>query len=250
MVDVFHQVPSTTMAEYQAKDNQFAPVMEWVWEGKQPTKAVIYQVCSKNIRQLMYQFHGLILKDGVLHCLYIHNNVEYHQLVLPQRYHKKILQSLHNNLGHQGIDRMLDLLRERVYWPTMIQDASSLVEQCRRCQVAKGDYNIPKPKFGHLIAHNPLDLVCLDFTKVDPSKGVKENILVMTDAFTKFSVAVTTNNQQALTVAKALVKCWFHVCSIPSPIHSDQGKSLDNKIIDALCKMYEVERTMTSPYNP
>ena len=131
----------------------------------------------------------------------------------------------------------------------MTQDASSWVEQCRHCQVAKGDYNIPKPKYGHLIAHNPLDLVCLDFTKVDPSKGGKEKVLVMTDAFTKFSVVVTTNNQQALTVAKALVEHWFHVYGIPSRIHSDQGKSFDNKIIDALCKMYGVERTMTSPYN-
>ena len=250
MVDVFYQVPSTTMAEHQAKDNQLAPVLEWVHEGKSPTKAVIYQVRSKNTLQLMYQFHRLILKNGVLHRLYIHNDVEYHQLVLPQRYHKKVLQSLHNDLGHQGVNRTLDLLRERVYWPTMTQDASSWVEQCRRCQVAKGDYNIPKPKYGHLIAHNPLDLVCLDFTKVHPSKGGKENVLVMTDAFTKFSVAVTTNNQQALTVAKALVERWFHVYGIPSCIHSDQGKSFDNRIIDALCKMYGVERTMTSPYNP
>ena len=106
MVDVFHQVPSPTMAEHQAKDNQLAPVLEWVHEGKQPTKATIYQVRSKNTQQLMYQFHWLILKDGDLHHLYIHNDVEYHQLVLPQRYHKKILQSLHNDLSHQGIDRM------------------------------------------------------------------------------------------------------------------------------------------------
>ena len=108
MVDTFHQVPSTTMAEHQAKDNQLAPVLEWVRKGKPPTKAAIYQVRSKNTRQLMYQFHRLILKDGVLHRLYIHNDVEYHQLVLPQRYHKKVLQSLHNDLGHQGIDRTLD----------------------------------------------------------------------------------------------------------------------------------------------
>ena len=60
MVDVFYQVPSTTMAKYQAKDNQLVPVLEWVREGKQPTKATIYKVCSKNTRQLMYQFHRLI----------------------------------------------------------------------------------------------------------------------------------------------------------------------------------------------
>ena len=116
---------------HQAKDNQLAPVLEWVCKGKQPTKAVIYQVHSKSTQQLMYQFHWLILKDGVLHHLYIHNDVEYHQLVLPERYHKKILQSLNNDLGHQGIDRRLDLLRERVYWPTMTQDASSWIDQCR-----------------------------------------------------------------------------------------------------------------------
>ena len=90
----------------------------------------------------------------------------------------------------------------------------------------------------------------MDFIKVNPSKGGKENVLVMTDALSEFSVVVTTNNQQALTVAKALVEHWFHVYGIPSCIHSDQGKSFDNKIIDTLCKMYEVERTMTSPYNP
>ena len=62
MVDVFHQVPSTTMAEHQAKDNQLAPVLEWVREGKQPTKAAIYQVRSRNTRQLMYQYHRLHFK--------------------------------------------------------------------------------------------------------------------------------------------------------------------------------------------
>ena len=30
-----------------------------------------------------------------------------------------------------------------------------------------------------------MDLLCIDFTKVDPSKSGKENILVLTDGFTK-----------------------------------------------------------------
>ena len=216
MVDVFHQVPSATMAEHQEQDNQLAPILHWVHEGKQPTKAELYKVCSKNTLQLLYQFHRLVLKDGVLHRLYIHNDIKYHQLVLPQCYHKKILRSLHDDLGHQGIDRTLDLLRERVYWPTMAQDANIWVNKCRWCQIAKGDYHTPNPKFGHLITHNPLDLLCLDFTKIDPSKGGKENVLVITDTFTKFSVVVTTNNQQALTVEKALVDKWFHVYGIPA----------------------------------
>ena len=38
--------------------------------------------------------------------------------------------------------------------------------------------------------------------KVDSSKDGKENVLVMTDAFSKFSVAIVMPNQQAKTIAK------------------------------------------------
>ena len=34
-------------------------------------------------------------------------------------------------MGHQGIDRTLDLLRERVYWPSMAKDAQDWVTNCR-----------------------------------------------------------------------------------------------------------------------
>ena len=52
------------------------------------------------------------------------------------------------------------------------------------------------------------------------------------------------------TVAKILVKKWFHVYGVPNRIHSDQGRCFDSNIIKALCKMYSVEQSFTSPYNP
>ena len=61
---------------------------------------------------------------------------------------------------------------------------------------------------------------------------------------------VVTPNQKALTVAKVLVDKWFHVYGILARIHSDQGKSFDNEILNHLCAMYGIEHTMTTPYNP
>ena len=210
LVNIFSHVTPKEMAEFQQADNQISAVYPWVQEGKIPPKSVLYKTRSKTLRKLFHQFEKLTLKKEVLHRLYASEDMEYHQLVLPQRFHSKILRSVHDDMGHQGLEKTMELLQERVYWPTMAADASNWVSQCSRCQVAKGNYTTPRPKIGHLESNNPTDLLCLDFTKIDPSTG-KENVLIMTNAFSKFSVAVVTPNQRALTVAKVLVDKWFHV---------------------------------------
>ena len=249
LVNIFSHVTPKEMAEFQQADNQISVVYPWVREGKTPLKSVLYKTRSKTLRKLFHQFERLTLKKEVLHRLYISEDMEYHQLVLPQKFHSKIVRSVHNDMGHQGLEKTMELLLERVYWPTMAADMSNWVSQCSHCQVAKGNYTTPRPKIGHLESNNPMDLLCLDFTKIDPSRTGKENVLIMTDAFFKFSITVMTLNQRALTVAKVLVDKWFHVYGVPSRIHSDQGKSFDNDIIRSLCKMYGVEQSLTFPYN-
>ena len=85
-----------------------------------------------------------------------------------------------------------------------------------------------------LAANNPLDLLCIDFLKVDPSRDSKENILVLNDAFITFSKASITNNQKALTIAKILVDKWVYVYGILACIHSNKGQSIENAIISKL----------------
>ena len=186
------------MAELQHLDNQISPALNFVKEDRIPTKNNIYKVRSRNARKLFYQFDRLILKKGVLHRLYIQEDIEYHQLVLPQKLQGKVLEALHDNMGHQALERTRDLLRERVYWPSMTSDTTRWIGECRRCQVARGDYNNPKPILGQIEANHPLELLCLDFTKIDPAKNGKENVLVLTDAFTKFSLAVVTSNHLSI----------------------------------------------------
>ena len=117
MVSLFNSVPPKEIAEYQHQDNQISPITEYVEKDQKPSKKFTYQIRSKLSSKLVLHLDRLILKQGILHWLYILNDIEYHQLVLPQRYHHKVLTALHDNMGHQGIDQTMDLLRERVYWP-------------------------------------------------------------------------------------------------------------------------------------
>ena len=56
-----------------------------------------------------------------------------------------------------------------------------------------------------------MELLCIDFLKVDLSQDGKENVLVLTNAFSKFSQAFVTSNQKALTITNVLVDKWFYV---------------------------------------
>ena len=148
MVNLFDSITPKEMAEFQHQHNQIAPIITYVEQYQKPSKKFTYQIRSKLACKLALQWDRLIQKQGVLHRLHIFNEIEYHQLVLPQRYHRKVLMALHDHMGHQGINRTLDLLRERVYWPSMAKDAQNWVTNCHHCQIARGDYNQPKPKIG------------------------------------------------------------------------------------------------------
>ncbi|CAC5383311.1 unnamed protein product [Mytilus coruscus] len=61
----------------------------------------------------------------------------------------------------------------------------------------------------------PLDILAMDFTVLEKSSDGRENVLVLTDVFTKFTQAIPTRDQKATTVAKVLVKDWFLKLGIP-----------------------------------
>ena len=113
-------------------------------------------------------------------------------MILPLKYQVQVLQMLHDGQGHQGIERTIALCREWFYWNTMYRDVVQYVKDCLQCQVAKGPYIGSKTQPGSIIANGPWDLLCVDFTTMDPSRDGKENVLVLTDAFSKLSQAFVT----------------------------------------------------------
>jgi len=72
-----------------------------------------------------------------------------------------------------------------------------------------------------IIASKPLEVLAMNFTQLEAASDGRENVLVLTDIFTKFTVAVPTRDQKASTVVKTLVREWFLVYGVPKRIHSD-----------------------------
>ena len=85
-VSIFGKVAPEEMKEEQQKDPILKLVYKQVTAGKKFKTSAIAQVKSKAVRKYLLQFYWLTLKKGVLHCLYINNDVEYHQMILPIKY--------------------------------------------------------------------------------------------------------------------------------------------------------------------
>ena len=129
------------------------------------------------------------------------------QVDIPEMLKEAMLKGGHDDQGHPGTYRTLALLRARCYWYNLEQDVKDHVRRCERCLLSK-PLKVQTP-LGSLVAHKPLEVLSIDFTLMDKASDGRENVLVLTDSFTKWTVAVATRDQQVVTVARVLVRDWF-----------------------------------------
>ena len=83
------------------------------------------------------------------------------KLILPTHLTKRVLNSCHDQVGHQGIVRTLSLLRERFYWPGMHKQATLYVNKCQNCVKRKAIPDVAPLQ--PIIASQPMELVHMDF---------------------------------------------------------------------------------------
>ena len=119
---------------------------------------------------------------------------------------------------------------------------------CKRCELNTAAR--AKPEMGTLRALRPLEVIAIDFTTLEKSDKGIENILVITDVFTKFSQAIPTRNQTAKCIATVLKNTWFDRFGLPRRIHSDQGRNFESAIIRELCEEHSIDKSRTTPYHP
>ena len=80
--------------------------------------------------------------------------------------------------GHQGRDRTISLIKRRFFWPGMYSYVRDRMRQCSRCVLRKSHQG-GTAGFVNIVSSAPMEILCLDYLKVEGSKGGFEDVLVI-----------------------------------------------------------------------
>ena len=135
---------------------------------------------------------------------------------------------------------------DRFYWPCMAAQAKEHIRKCCPCLAFK--VKQPKAPLENIVATHSLQLVHLDYLCLEPGKGLEENVVVVTDHFTRYAQVYVTRTQTAQTKARTLWDKFIVHYGLPEKILSDQGCNFESQLVADLCKLISKQKIQTSPY--
>ena len=131
--------------------------------------------------------------------------------IIPRVYQRRAIDGCHQDAGHQGQNRMLSLAAERFWWPDMPPEVRNAVKNCQK--YIKHEFNSSKEPLHPIIVTAPLDLVHIDFTSIEVSGDDNLHttpaivpVLVITDHFTRHSMAFVTKDQRPVQLLRRSTK--------------------------------------------
>jgi len=97
----------------------------------------------------------------------------------------------------------------------------------------------------------PLERIQIDILGPFPEadRGNKE-VAVVVDMYTKWPEAYAFPNQEADTVAQAVMDNFVFRFGCPLGVLSDQGRNFESQLFRGLCDLIESLKQRTTPYHP
>ncbi|KAI5337268.1 hypothetical protein L3X38_016537 [Prunus dulcis] len=165
-----------------------------------------------------------------------------------------ILREIHSGVcgDHSGSRSLAyKVFRQGYFWPTMHQDANTLVKRCDKCQRFGNVPHIPAEPLTPIVSPWPFAQWGLDLIGPMPQgKGQVKYAVVAVDYFTKW---VEAEPLATITAAKIEDFVWTHICcrfGIPYAIITDNGRQFDSELFRQFCTRLKINLFFASPAHP
>ena len=129
------------MKSTQEADQDLQIVKDWLENGRPDSKLV--EGHDYYLKSLYSQFDRLCLVNGIVCRKWedLDTGTNRYQAVVPENRRRMILHYCHDEkkVGHLGIKKTLEKVRQSYYWPKLQIDVRQYVVGCQFCAKCKGE---------------------------------------------------------------------------------------------------------------
>ena len=153
-----------------------------------------------------------------------------HQVLVPGGEAQGVWAQYHRASGHASSERTLSLLRRRFFWPGMVTDNNARTKDCVECAISKAGPKVRQPYSPFRVAIY-LKIVGLDYLSLGRPADTYAYILVITDLFSRYAVAMPTRDRTAHTTVKARWGAFIQTSGCPERIFSVRGGPFESELM-------------------
>jgi len=116
----FPSISKTDLVKLQSADVHISR-LSYYWSSKHPPTIRQLMKEEKPARKLLREWKRIEEEEHLLYRVIQLRGQTVKQLILPESLKNDVLTSLHDDLGHQGVEKTIALIRNRCYWPGMVR---------------------------------------------------------------------------------------------------------------------------------
>lgn len=174
------------------------------------------------------------------------------RLVIPKFARFQLLRKYHDDVGHPGFDRCLNLIKDQFWFAKMTRFVKKYVNSCLNCGYSKGNYGktegflcpISKPNL-------PMETVHIDHVGPFPkTKTGFAYILTIVDSFTKYLVARPSKTLGSAECIKNLREIFSEYLGYPRRIVSDNGLAFTSRYFKEFTNNKQIKHVLTATATP
>ncbi|KAJ8368734.1 hypothetical protein SKAU_G00087620 [Synaphobranchus kaupii] len=152
--------------------------------------------------------------------------------------------------AHLGVEKTLERIKTRFYWPRVKKAVEDYCRGCPDCQQVAPQPHLRSPLIPLPIISVPFSRIGMDLVGPLPrsSRG-HQYILVVLDYATRYPEAIPLRTMATKGIARELMLLFSRV-GLPEEILTDQGTPFMSRIMRDLCQLMKVTQLRTSVYHP
>ena len=170
-------------------------------------------------------------------------------IIVPQLYQTEGLFRSHDQMGHQGIDKVQQRILLRFAWPRLRKACERWVNACLSCLQVKDPRKIKFP-LRSVESSKLNEVVQIDHQKICMTDSGYNQILEILDHFTKFAEAAPCQTASAEETCDHLITHWISRYGCPMTFQSVNGKAFVGDQTKELMRRFHIAQAHSTSYHP